>query len=119
MTNEQRTEEIRGKTFRLKWTEGPTKGQTHELVFREDGNVTWDAADSAPKGDSSNEKERAEYAALKVADQVCLVSFMGSSGYTLTVVLNFSNNSIVGFASGAKEWYPVKGKFEIVSGARA
>ena len=44
---------------------------------------------------------------------------MGTSGYTLTVALNFSDNSIVGFASGAKEWYPVKGKFEIVSGAKA
>jgi len=32
----------------------------------------------------------------------------------LTVVLNFQDRSIVGFASGAKEWYPLRGRLEVV-----
>ncbi|MGH9906960.1 MAG: hypothetical protein ACRD8U_15425, partial [Pyrinomonadaceae bacterium] len=68
---------IRGKIIRFAWTEGPTKGQTHELVFSKEGTVTWGAAGSAKKGDSAKERERAEYGALKVADDSYLVSFMG------------------------------------------
>lgn len=37
MTDKPRAAEIRGKTIRLTWTEGPTKGTTHEHIFHEDG----------------------------------------------------------------------------------
>jgi hypothetical protein len=49
-----------------------------------------------------------------VAADISLVSYLASSGYTLTVVLNFQDRSIVGFASGAKEWYPLRGRLEVV-----
>ena len=39
MPEVQRDPAIRGKTIRLKWTEGPTKGATHEHVFHNDGTV--------------------------------------------------------------------------------
>lgn len=32
-----------------------------------------------------------------------------------TEVLNLRDNSMVGFASGAKEWFPVQGTFGVVS----
>lgn len=58
---------VRGKTIRLTWTEGPTKGLTHEHVFHQDGTVEWhDVANrgSPPKPQqASRPKEKPKYAA--------------------------------------------------------
>ena len=118
MTDAQRSPEIRGKTHRWTWTDGPTKGKVHEHVFHEDGTVEWRDADT-PQADKSQKadsepKERPEYAAIKVAEDVYVVSYLAPSGFTLTVVLNFQDHKIVGFASGEKDWYPVQGTFEVV-----
>jgi hypothetical protein len=111
---------IRGKTIRLAWTEGPTKGSTYEHVFHEDGTVEWHGIEQSgqqkaaqPKG-ATSEQERAEYAAFEVADDIYAVSYLAPSGYTLSIVLNFHNHHMVGFASGAKEWYPVQGTFQVM-----
>lgn len=118
MNDVERAEAIRGKTFRLKWLEGPTKGKVYDHVFHADGTVEWHESDGAgkprgsPKGSSS--RERAEYGAMKVSDQIYAVSYLAPSGFTLTVVLNFHDRSVVGFASGAKDWFPVRGTFEVV-----
>jgi len=112
MAHEHRAAEIRGKTIRLTWTEGPTKGTTHEHVFHGDGTVEWHSTDEPQKDPSA--KEKPEYAAMKVADGIYAVSYLAGSGYTLTVVLNFHNDKMVGFASGEKAWYPVRGTFDVV-----
>ena len=52
---------------------------------------------------------------MEVADRVYAVSYLAASGYTLTVVLNFQDQKVVGFASSAKDWHPVRGRFEVVS----
>ncbi len=105
----------------MTWTEGPTQGATHEHVFHRDGTVEWRDADAAgeartggavEKGNES--KERPAYAAVEVAEGVYVVSYLASSGYTLTVVLTFRDQHVVGFASSAKDWHPVRGKFELV-----
>jgi len=112
---------IRDKTIRLSWTEGPTKGSSYDHVFHEDGTVEWHKTDGSGKKPApakeqraASKPERAEYAAFQVADDIYAVSYLAQSGYTLTVVLNFRAHRIVGFASGAKEWYPVQGTFEVV-----
>ncbi len=112
---------IRGKTIRLIWTDGPTKGRTHDHVFHQDGTVEWRDADPEPKPQApgTSEKGRAAkenptYAAIKVADDVYLVSYLAASGYTLTVALNFRDQRVVGFASSAKHWHPVRGRFEVL-----
>jgi hypothetical protein len=46
---------------------------------------------------------------------VYAVSYLAASGYTLTVVLNFRDQNVVGFASSAKDWHPIRGRFEMVS----
>jgi hypothetical protein len=121
MTAIQPAPAIRGKTIRLAWTEGPTKGKTHEHVFHQDGTVEWHDAGDSPKGPSGGgqqksqpPKERPQYAAVRVADDIYVISYLAASGYTLTVVLKFKDNRAVGFASGAKEWFPVQGTFEVV-----
>lgn len=114
MTNET-PNDISGKTIRWIWTEGPTKGNTHEHVFRQDGTVTWRAIDDT---ENSPPSKPTKYAAFNIKDDVYVVSYLADSGYTLTVVMNYEDKSIVGFASGAREWYPVKGTFQVVSSGR-
>jgi hypothetical protein len=109
MPDDRRPDRIRGKKIRFTWTDGPTKGESHDHSFNEDGSVEYQKVGA--KGKPAREKQ---YAAAKVTDDVYVVSYLGSSGYTLTTVLNFRDNTIVGFASGAKEWFPVKGKFELL-----
>jgi hypothetical protein len=121
MSEASRDSAIRGKIIQFKWTEGPTKGTTHEHLFHEDGTVEWRdprQPSPTPSADSSKEgrpPEKPAYAAIKVADQSYIVSYLARSGYTLTVVLNFRDYQLIGFASGTHEWYPLRGTFEVVS----
>ena len=115
---------IRGTTMRWAWTEGPTQGMVHEHVFHDDGTVEWRDAGSAPPkkpskdaegGRETTRPERAPYAAFEVTPKVFAVSYLSSSsGFTLTVVLNFATGQLVGVASGGKDWFPLRGTFEVV-----
>lgn len=121
----QLSDQVRGKQVRLSWTEGPTKGTAQDHFFHGDGTVEWRSAEAGP---SKEPKERSEvaqttahapdhppYAAVRITDDVCLVSYRSRSGFTLTVDLNFSDHSAVGIASNEKTWVPVKGTFDIVA----
>jgi len=98
---------VSGKTLRFTWTDGPTKGESHEHRFHDDGSVEYRLA-----GSTADYRREKRYAAERVSDEVDLVSYLAASGYTLTVALNYRDKSIVGFASNDKQWFPVKGKFE-------
>lgn len=87
----------------------------HEHVFHQDATVGWHDAKGARKGRAAAAVERPPYAAIRAADDVYALSHLAPSGYTLTVVLNFKDCRIVGFASSAKDWHPVQGTFEIVA----
>jgi hypothetical protein len=101
---------IRGHKLRFTWTEGPTKGETHEHTFNADGSVDYVALDHGkPKGKPTHEKK---YGAERVTDDVHVVSYLGSAGFTLTAVLDFSDRSVVAFASNEKTWFPCKGRLE-------
>ncbi len=116
----ERADAIRGKTIRMTWTDGPTKGSTHEHVFHEDGTVIWRDPNATPKAQPNDKSGQAKpveqppYAAVEAAQGVYAVSYLAQSGYTLTAVLNFGDKRIVGFASSAKDWHPVRGTFEVV-----
>src|ERR1700687_2109597 len=104
MTAVSQAQEVRGKTMQWTWTEGPTKGKTHEHVFHDDGTVEWYAVGGGQQGGASKQggktatTEHPEYAAMKAADGVVAVSYQSpESGYTLTVVLNFNDHKMVGF----------------------
>lgn len=56
----------------------------------------------------------AHYAAERLAGDVYVVSYAAASGYALTVTLNFANGTMLGFASGHGEWFPGRGRFEVV-----
>lgn len=106
----ERSDAVRGKTIRLVWTEGPTKGSTYDHVFHPDGTVEWHDAgkEAKPSG------ERPQYTAMDAGDQVCLVSYLAPSGFTLTVALDFRSRRMVGVASGGNDWFPLRGTFELL-----
>ena len=118
------SDQVSGKTIRLSWTDGPTKGTTHEHVFHEDGTVEWRSIEKeskgkpAVKGGESNpvkKPERPHYLGAKINNDVCMISYLTKSGYTLTAVLNFSDGSTVAIASDAKNWMPALGTFEVMA----
>ena len=105
---------VGGTTMRFTWTSGPTQGQAHDHRFGEDGNVEWRSAATQGAQPAVGESERAPYAALDVSDDVCLVSYLAKSGYTLTVALNFADSMLYGVASNDKTWVTVGGAFEVL-----
>jgi hypothetical protein len=120
MESMERAEAIRGKTLRFVWTGGPTQGATHDHMFHADGTVEWEDTTAKDKaeaggGSGSGARERPPYAAMEAAESVYAVSYLAPSGYTLTVVLNFRDRTMVGIASSAKDWHPVRGRFELVN----
>jgi hypothetical protein len=121
MSDIPRAGAIRGTTMRWTWTDGPTKGKVHEHIFHDDGTVEWhDAAEvgkTAPQAAAKRPAaaERAPYAAFEVTPKIFAVSYLAASGFTLTVVLDFATKAMVGIASGAKDWFPLRGTFEVVA----
>lgn len=121
MSDIPRAAAIRGATMRFAWTDGPTKGKVYEHIFHDDGTVEWrevggPPAKQADRPDSATpaRPERVPYAAFEVTPEVYAVSYLASSGFTLTVVLNVSTGHLVGFASGSRAWYPLRGTCERV-----
>ncbi len=120
MSGSMTSTKVTGKTIRLSWTEGPTKGTTQAHHFFADGTVEWHSEEgdkqkpraSAENKEPNKQPERPEYMAADIGKEACLVSYLSSSGYTLTVALNFGDGTTVGVASNEKTWVPVRGTFE-------
>lgn len=115
MSGTDLTTGVSGKTLRFTWTDGPTKGATHEHVFHEDGTVEWHAAGERKEGGQREATgERPKYLDEGIADGIRLVSYLSDSGYTLTVVLNAQTGLIAGVASNEKTWVAVHGGLEVL-----
>ena len=52
---------------------------------------------------------------MQVSDDICVVSYLAQSGYTLTVGMNFLDSSTVAIASNEKDRHPAHGSFEVMS----
>ena len=100
---------LRGKIVRWTFDEGPTKGKTFEHRFHEDGSVSYSEV-----GRDGEPAKATESAVERVTDDVHVVSYLASSGFTLTVVLNFENGTALSFASNDQSWFRAKGSFEVV-----
>ncbi|MDI1272183.1 MoaF N-terminal domain-containing protein [Polaromonas sp.] len=109
MTNPNSPESLKGKTLRWSFADGPTAGMTFEHSFKQDGSVAWRTAGKEGKSTRVD-----KCATVRVDDSVFAVSYLGGSGYTLTVLLNFRNNEAIAFGSNDKEWSQQKGSFEVV-----
>jgi len=102
-------DEIRGKTLRWRFDDGPTKGTAFEHTFARDGSVTFKMTGS-PK--PTREKH---YEVVDLNDDVAAVSYVAKSGWTLTVLLDFKTHAAVGLASNDKQLVVQHGHFETVA----
>ncbi len=105
---------VRGNTFRWKFSDGPMKNRAFEHTFERGGAVKFRSLDGDDEGKMTKEKK---YEAARVNSDVDAVSYLGSSGYTLTVVLNYKIKKLVAFASNEKELMLQHGTFEVVKGS--
>src|SRR5687768_8132316 len=115
MARSERIESLRGKTLRWTFTDGPTAGTTYEHTFGEDGSIGFRGADKSAKGGFTRAKDGTT---AKVGDGFFVVSYLAESGFTLTVVLNMNDGTMIGFASNNESWFQQKGTFELASPSR-
>jgi hypothetical protein len=115
---------VRGKTIRWTYDDGPMAGKRFEHTFGDDGTVTWRETGGEDRGAKppSNGKQKtgkpattpkAKYEVAAVNPDVCAVSYLSESGFTLTSVLDFDSGTVVSFASNEKELVPQRGMFEV------
>jgi phenolic acid decarboxylase len=108
----RRTDWLAGKKIKWTFVDGPVAGWTFEHSFNADGSVTWRITDGPHKGATEGAKS---YAAVKVTENIWVVSYLAPSGNTLTVVLNLNNHRMVGFGSNEKSWASQTGTFELLN----
>ena len=115
---------LRGKTIRWTYEDGPMSGKTFEHMFGNDGTVTWRETSGKDQGTKppGNGKQKtgkpateakAQYEVAAINEDVCAVSYLSKSGFTLTTVLDFDSGTVVSFASNEKELVPQRGMFEV------
>ncbi len=115
---------IRGKTIRWTYEDGPMAGKSFEHLFGNDGTVTWRETGGKDQGtkEPGNGKQKtrkptteakAKYEVAAINEDVCAVSYLSKSGFTLTSVLDFDSGTVVSFASNEKELVPQRGMFEV------
>lgn len=115
---------VRGKTIRWKYDDGPMAGKTFEHTFGTDGVVAWTevdgredttkpSANGRPKTEERPTETKAKYEVAPINEDVCAVSYLAASGFTLTSVLHFSAGTLVSFASNEKQLIQQRGTFEV------
>ena len=105
---------ITGHTLRWRFTDGPMAGKSFDHTFSRNGNVSFREVGSDPNAKAGN-AERYEVAA--VGQDVHAVSYLASSGYTLSVVLDYKTLKLVAFASNDKSLTMQQGTFEPLGSA--
>jgi hypothetical protein len=100
-----------GRTIRWRFDDGPVAGQTFEHTFDSDGSVVWRSVD----GEDPTTLHQEKFGAVApISDDVVVVSYVSSGGYTLTVALNLVQGRMVAFASGHDTWAQQRGSFELL-----
>ena len=112
MVQSLRPSRLAGRTFRFTWTGGPTASATHEHVFHTDGTASYAQVEPGRPPQYSTARQ---YGAYELAEDIYLMSYLSTTGYNLTVSMNFRNQRLYGFAASATRWHPVQGHFEEVS----
>lgn len=105
---------ITGHTVRWKFNDGPMAGKSFDHTFSRNGNVAFREVGSDPNTKAGN-AERYEVASL--GQDVHAVSYLASSGYTLTVVLDYKSLKLVAFASNGNSLTMQQGTFEPLGSA--
>jgi hypothetical protein len=108
--NPGKVDSLIGKTVRWTFADGPVAGKTYEHTFNADGSVVYRSIDGTTPANPTRERV---CATDRINDDVFVISYLAVSGYTLTVVLNFRDHRVVGYASNEEAWYRQQGTFEL------
>lgn len=111
MANEQTIDSLSGRTLLLTFSDGPMAGVSFEYAFHADGSLTWAKMDGLKRGRAMHETN---CNVLKAGADVFVLSYLGSSGFTLTVVLNLALKQLVAFASNETQWHQQVGTFDFI-----
>ena len=105
------TNPIYGRTIRWTYSDGPMSGTTFEHSFEpEGGGVRFARVENDAAGHVTRV---ASYRVAAIADGVHAVAYLGPSGFTLTSILNFRDNTLVSFSSNEREVAVHHGTFEV------
>lgn len=98
---------VTGSTIKWEWTKGDYAGGIYQNTFHENGKLTWKGLAGGEAGSSATEDK---YSVAEVTDEIYMVSWHESIGDTVTLTLNFKENSIFGVISNNTDWTVVSGK---------
>ncbi len=105
---------VAGKTLRFTFDDGPMAKKTFEHVFESSGALQFRQLDAKGEGTTVN-----KYEAATIGADVQAISYLGSSGYTLTVVLDLRTNKLIAFSSNEKMLAMQHGTFEEMAVSRS
>ena len=105
---------ITGYSLRFKFSDGPVAGKSFDHTFSRNGHVTFREVDSGPDAKPGVAQQ---YEVASLSGDTHAVSYLSSSGYTLTTILDFRTLKLVAFASNEKSVTMQQGTFELLGSA--
>jgi hypothetical protein len=104
---------ITGHSLRFTFIDGPVAGKSFDHTFSRNGHVSFREV-----GDGDGKPGVAQqYEVASLGQDIHAVSYLSSSGHTLTVVLDYKTLKLVAFASNEKSLTMQQGTFEPLGSA--
>ena len=105
---------ITGHALRWKFADGPMAGKSFDHTFSRNGSVSYREVGGDPNAKPGVAEQ---YQVASLGQDVHAVSYLASSGYTLTVVLDYKTHKLIAFASNEKSLTMQQGTFEALGSA--
>ena len=105
---------ITGHSLRWKFSDGPMAGKSFDHTFSRNGNVSFREVGGDPNAKPGGAEG---YEVASLGQDVHAVSYLSSSGYTLTVMLDYKTLKLIAFASNEKSLTMQQGTFEPLGSA--
>ena len=105
---------ITGHSLRFTFLDGPMAGKSFDHTFSRNGGATFREVGSDP---NAKPGVASQYEVASLGQDVHAVSYLSSSGNTLTVVLDFKTRKLAAFASNEKSLILQHGTFELLGSA--
>jgi len=101
-----------GKTIQHTWTEGAFAGGSFKNQYRSDNSASLECVAGGYKG---TKVELKTYSARNIGNNLWLMSWLEESGYSVSIVFDFTNKKVTGTISKPNaEIYPVSGTIDSV-----
>ena len=105
---------ITGHSLRFTFVDGPVAGKSFDHTFSRNGHVSFREVGSDSDGKPGAAQQ---YEVASIGPDIHAVSYLSSSGHTLTVVLDYKTLKLVAFASNEKSLTMQQGTFEPLGSA--